>query len=322
VRLRHGPSPVTTTHVVDPPSLALPGLTGHSGPRGQNGRTHIRKSQAMNTVDAREPEDPGRRRTLTPTVETLAARLSTVGFLAATEEAAELLERAAGDVDLLYSLLNRRLTGEPLAWITGRVSFCGLEIRVHPGVYVPRRQSEPLARRAVDCLPVTGVAIDLCTGAGAIARVLTTSRPGARIVASDIDERAVACAAENGVEVYCGDLFAPLPGALEGAVDVIVGVVPYVPTSALSLLQRDTFAFESSLSYDGGDDGTEVLRRVLGDSIRFLRQGGTLLLELGGEQADALGNDLSLLGYMDVTVLVDEDGDTRGIEARLQAKSD
>jgi len=245
----------------------------------------------------------------------LAALLSSAGFIAAEEEAAELLARAAGDVRLLDSLVRRRLTGEPLAWITGSVSFCGLEIRVDPGVYVPRWQTEPLARRAVERLPATGVAIDLCTGTGAIAKTLATDRPSARVVASDLDQRAVACAAANGVEVYRGDLFAPLPRTLEGRVDVVVGVVPYVPTSALPLLQRDTFVFESPLAYDGGPDGTEILRRVLSESPRFLRGGGALLLELGGEQADALGDDLARLGYVDVTVLRDEDGDVRGIEA-------
>jgi release factor glutamine methyltransferase len=244
----------------------------------------------------------------------LAGLLSGAGFVAAEEEAEELLDRAAGDAELLDSLVARRLTGEPLAWITGRVSFCGLEIRVEPGVYVPRRQSEPLARRAVERLPETGTAIDLCTGSGAIAKTLVANRPDARVVASDVDERAVSCAVANGVEVYLGDLFVPLPRALEGGVDVVVGVVPYVPTSALPLLPRDTFEFESPLSYDGGYDGTGILRRVLTDSPRFLRSGGALLLELGGEQADALGDDLERLGYVDIAVLVDEDGDVRGIE--------
>jgi release factor glutamine methyltransferase len=136
-------------------------------------------------------------------------------------------------------------------------------------------------------------------------------------VASDIDPRAVACARANGVEVYRGDLFSPLPRALEGHADVVVGVVPYVPTPALRLLPRDTLAFESQLSYDGGADGTEILRRVLTDSRRFLRHGGALLLELGGDQADAIGESLGRLGYVKVTVLVDEDGDVRGIEATL-----
>jgi release factor glutamine methyltransferase len=137
----------------------------------------------------------------------------------------------------------------------------------------------------------------------------------ARVVASDLDERAVTCATANGVEVYAGDLFAPFPRPLEGRVDVVVGVVPYVPTPGLPLLQRDTFTFESALAYDGGPDGTKILRRVLTDAPRFLRRGGALLLELGGEQAGALRGDLARLGYVDVSVLVDEDGDARGIEA-------
>jgi release factor glutamine methyltransferase len=254
-------------------------------------------------------------------LEALTTLLARAGFIAADEEARELLACAAGDVELLDSLVDRRLTGEPLAWIIGRVTFCGLEIRVDPGVYVPRWQSEQLARRAAERLPANGAAIDLCTGTGAIAKTLMAHHPGAHIVASDIDERAVACARANGVQVYCGDLFAPLPPTLEGRVDVVAAVVPYVPTPALPLLQRDTFAFESPLAYDGGPDGTVILRRVLADSLRFLRRGGALLLELGGDQAEALGTDLARLGYTDVNVVVDEDGDVRGIEATLAAAS-
>jgi release factor glutamine methyltransferase len=148
---------------------------------------------------------------------------------------------------------------------------------------------------------------------------MSANRPGARVVASDLDEGAVACARANGVEAYRGDLFAALPRALHGRVDVVVGVVPYVPTPDLALLQRDTLAFESPLSYDGGRDGTEILRRVIADAPPFLRRGGALLLELGGRQADALGDDLARLRYVDVSVLEDEDGDVRGIEATLSA---
>ncbi|MDQ2754924.1 MAG: peptide chain release factor N(5)-glutamine methyltransferase [Actinomycetota bacterium] len=250
-----------------------------------------------------------------PDLATLRDRLSEAGFLAADEEAAELLAAAVGNEAVLEALLYRRLTGEPLAWITGRVSFCGTEIRITSGVYVPRWQSEALARRAVGHLPEKGVAIDLCTGSGAIARMLSVHCQRARVVASEIDERAVACAADNGVEVYLGDLFDPLPSDLAGRVDVIVGVVPYVPTPALPRLQRDTLTFESALSYDGGPDGTDVLRRTLNESRRFLLPGGTLILELGGDQAEALRAELDRLGYIDVAVVHDEDGDLRGIDA-------
>jgi release factor glutamine methyltransferase len=247
----------------------------------------------------------------------LSALLASEGFIAAGEESQELLAYAAGDDQLLAEAVRRRLTGEPLAWITGRVSFCGIEIRVDPGVYVPRWLSEPLARRAVDRLPEDGTAIDLCTGSGAIASVLRAHRQLARVAASDVHARAVACAAANGVEAYRGDLFAPLPTDLEGRVDVVVGVVPYVPTVELPLLQRDTFTFETPLSYDGGVDGTNILRRVLGDAPRFLRPGGALLLELGGDQAGVLTDELVRLGYVDRSILTDEDGDVRGIEATL-----
>ena len=247
----------------------------------------------------------------------LAALLAGAGFVAAREEADELLARAGGDDVLLAALVERRLTGEPLAWIVGSTSFCGVEVRIDRGVYVPRRQSEQLARRATERLPGSGVAIDLCTGSGAIAKVLMTERPGARVVASDEDARAVACAAANGVEVYRGDLFAPLPQELERRADVVVGVVPYVPTPELPLLQRDTLTFETPLAYDGGEDGTGILRRVLSDARRWLRRGGALLLELGGGQAGLLAADLARLGYAGVAVLVDDEGDARGIEAYL-----
>lgn len=134
----------------------------------------------------------------------LAALLSDAGFVAAVEEADELLACAGADTELLDALVGRRLTGEPLAWITGSVSFCGLTVSVAPHVYVPRGQSEALARRAAERLPPTGAAIDLCTGSGAIAKTLIAARPRARVVASEIDERAVACAGANGVEVYGG----------------------------------------------------------------------------------------------------------------------
>ena len=243
--------------------------------------------------------------------------LATAGFLAAEEEAGELVARAAGDGALLDAMVARRLTGEPLAWITGTTSLCDLIIHVDLGVYVPRWQSEPLARRAAERLPAKGIAIDLCTGSGAIAATLAHLRPRARVVASDIDARSVTCALSNGVEAYLGDLFAPLPLGLEEHVDVVVGVVPYVPTPELPLLQSDTFTFESALAYDGGRDGTDILRRVMSDSRRFLRSGGALLLEIGGDQNEALSGELTRLGYTAVSLLVDADGDVRGIEATL-----
>jgi release factor glutamine methyltransferase len=228
------------------------------------------------------------------------------GFVAAEEEADELLA-CGGDVS---ALLERRLTGEPLAWITGRVEFCGLSLAVHPGVYVPRWHTELIAERAAARLE--SVAIDLCCGCGAVARVLSERRPGARVIGTERDGGSVACARANGVEVYEGDLFEPLPALVA---DVIVAVVPYVPTAELPLLQRDTFAFETTLAYDGGSDGLDLLRRVVAEAPRWLRPGGWLVLELGGDQAARL--DFS--AYATADVIRDEEGDVRGVEAMIAA---
>lgn len=189
---------------------------------------------------------------------------------------------------------------------------------MHPGVYVPRWQSLELARRAADRLPDDdGRAIDLCTGSGAIAVALSAARPHARVVATDLDPRAVSCARANGVEAHRGDLFEPVPAAFGGATDVVVSVVPYVPTPALRLLPRDTLTFEDASHYDGGPEGLDLLRRVVAEAPRFLRPAGALLLELGGEQADALTGALVQAGFGSVTTWHDEDGDLRGLEATL-----
>ncbi|MGH9231450.1 MAG: methyltransferase [Acidimicrobiales bacterium] len=154
-------------------------------------------------------------------------RLAAAGCVAAREESAQLVA-AARDGAELEALVARRTAGEPLAWLVGAVTFCGIRVTVHPGVYVPRRHTEALARRAAAVLPDGGVAVDLCTGSGAIACVLRARSPSATVVATDLDPAAVTCARENGVDALVGDLDDPLPSALLGAVDVMTAVVPYV----------------------------------------------------------------------------------------------
>ena len=122
--------------------------------------------------------------------------------------------------------------------------FCGVRVLVEPGVFVPRPQTEALARRAVGAAAVDGIAVDLCTGSGAVAVVLRAERPGATVIATDVDPLAVACARRNGVEALPGDLDEPLPPAFRERVDVVTAVVPYVPTEALHLLPRDVLAYE------------------------------------------------------------------------------
>ena len=249
----------------------------------------------------------------------MAATLARAGFLAAADEAAELISASGGDGSRLAAMLVRRLTGEPLAWVTGSVTFGGVPVRIDPGVYVPRQHTEALALRAAECLPAGGTAVDVCTGSGAVAAVLHHLRPAARVLATDVDARAVACARANGVRALRGDLLRPLPRTLTGGIDVVTAVVPYVPTRELAFLQRDTFAFESAVAYDGGADGARLLRRLIRAGARVLRRGGVLLLELGGDQAELIAPDLERSGFGCDQVLRDDDGDVRGVEASLRA---
>jgi release factor glutamine methyltransferase len=184
-------------------------------------------------------------------------------------------------------------------------------------VYVPRPQTGALARRAASLLPEHGVAADLCTGSGAIAVVLSDAVPSARVVATELDPAAVACARTNGVEVFEGSLDEPLPAELRGAVDVLTAVVPYVPTDAIRLLPRDVQAFEPRAALDGGPDGLHLLRDVARRSAGWLRPRGWLLLEVGGDQAVALDPTLREVGFEPPEVLVDDVGDPRAIVARL-----
>ncbi len=243
--------------------------------------------------------------------------LARAGFLAPVGEAAELAAASGGDVDVLRAMVQRRVGGEPLAWITGTTTFCGEIIEVHPGVYVPRPQTEPMASEAVNLLPPSGIAVDLCTGCGAIAAVLQARRPNARVIGTDLDPTAVTCATENGVEALVSDLADAVPDELRGHVDVVTAVVPYVPTEALRLLPRDVLTHEPRLALDGGDHGTALLHRAAEAAAHLLRPGGWLLLEIGGDQDEQVRPVLEALGFRAIESIADVDGDLRSLRAQL-----
>ncbi len=239
-------------------------------------------------------------------------RLRVAGCVAAEDEA-DVLVGAAPDVDVLDRWLARRELGEPLAWIVGRSRFCGQDVHVAPGVYVPRWQSEELAVRGAALLRPRGRAVDLCTGSGAIAVHLAAAVPDATVVGADIDPLAVACARRNGVTAVVADLgsaFAP------ESFDVLTLVAPYVPRAAMALLPPDVRRHEPALALDGGDDGLDVVRRGVIDAGRLLRPGGHLVVEIGGDQLAAVEAALDAARFGEVDAWTDDDGDLRGVAAR------
>jgi release factor glutamine methyltransferase len=245
---------------------------------------------------------------------TVVERLRAAGCVAAEEEAHD-LQGKAPDPRTLDAWLSRREHGEPLAWITGGLEFCGRWLHVAPGVYVPRIQSEALAMRATRLLSDHARAADLCTGAGAIAAHIRAEVPTTSVIGVDIDPNAVVCAVHNGVSALVGDLDLPLQP--DHTFDVVTAVPPYVPTGDLRLLPADVQRYEPRTALEGGADGLAVARRVVAAAGRLLRPGGWLLIELGGKQDEALAPDLAPSGFGDVESWWDDDAELRGVAARL-----
>jgi release factor glutamine methyltransferase len=216
------------------------------------------------------------------------ARLRAAGCVFAEEEA-ELLLAGARSADELAKLIARRVGGEPLEYVLGWALFCGLRVRVEPGVFVPRRRTEALVREAAGLAGTGSVVVDLCCGTGAVAAALlaTLPRAGLDLTAADLDPVAVRCARLNlpGRPVLEGDLFAPLPAALRGRVALLLVNAPYVPTGSIARMPPEAREHEHRLALDGGTDGLDVQRRVAAGAADWLAPGGHLLVETSTRQA-------------------------------------
>jgi release factor glutamine methyltransferase len=231
------------------------------------------------------------------------ARLRAAGCVFAEDEARLLTAAARGPADLA-AMVDRRAGGLPLEQVLGWAEFCGLRITVAPGVFVPRRRTEFLARQAIalarrDARSGVPVIVDLCCGSGAVGAALAAALGPAELHAADIDPAAVRCARANlaaGGQVYQGDLYAPLPAGLRGRVHLLVANVPYVPTAEVGLLPAEARIHEPRGALDGGADGLEVLRRVAAAAPQWLAPGGHLLTETSQQQAAQATAELTQAG--------------------------
>jgi release factor glutamine methyltransferase len=217
----------------------------------------------------------------------IVATLRAAGCVFAEEEAGLLAGQAAGP-DELARMLAERAAGQPLEQVLGWARFCGARIAVRPGVFVPRRRTEFLARQAISLTRPGGVVLDLCCGTAAVGVAVALTRQGTRLHAVDIDPAAVACARENlaGLgAVHQGDLYAALPPSLRGGLDVIVCNAPYVPSGEIALMPPEARDHEPRRALDGGHDGLDVQRRVVLEAGEWLRLNGYLLMETSRRQA-------------------------------------
>jgi len=192
----------------------------------------------------------------------------------------------------LNKLLERRLHGEPSAYITGHREFYGLDFRVDRNVLIPRPETELLVEQAIRLVKNHAISkiADIGTGCGAIAISLAMNLPEATIYASDVSAPALAVARynckKNGavdrIVFLNGDMLEPLPEP----VDLIIANLPYVREADLTA--GGTLDFEPPLALNGGEDGLDSIRVICRQAGNKLRDNGFILLEIGQGQAEAV----------------------------------
>jgi release factor glutamine methyltransferase len=227
-----------------------------------------------------------------------ALRLTRVQLITQSERRLELAE-----ADALQALFERRLRGEPIAYIVGAREFFGLDFRVTPDVLIPRPDTELLVELAIGRLPQAGRLLDMGTGSGAIAVAVAHSRPDAAVAALDASAAALEVARGNAlangarVEFMLSDWYQALDDA--AAFDVIASNPPYIVEGDVHLSQGD-LRFEPVDALTDHADGLSDLRIIVGDARPHLKQGGWLLMEHGYDQAAAVRALLSAAGFAGV----------------------
>lgn len=189
------------------------------------------------------------------------------------------------------ALVARRSHEEPIAYLTGEREFFGRPFLVTPSVLIPRPETELVVEAALERLPETGgtpLVVDAGTGSGCLAITIALERPRARVIATDISERALDVARANAARLGAGRVEFRHASLLEGVdrADLIVANPPYVAGRDRASLPREVAAFEPHEALFGGQDGFEVIGRLLPAAARVLAARGWLVMEIGAGQAD------------------------------------
>lgn len=227
----------------------------------------------------------------------------------------------AAELAAMHDAIERRAAGEPLQYVTGEMPFRHIVLRCERGVLIPRPETEVLVDAALEGVDAARGArgagearvLEVGTGTGCIALSMASERPGTRVVATDLSERAVALAGRNrealglegSVEVVLCDMADGVDQGLMGTFDVLVSNPPYIPSDVLAReVPAEVRDFEPALALDGGADGLDVFRRILGLAPRALAPGGMLATELFEGSLDQAAS------------LVREAGGWEGVEVR------
>jgi release factor glutamine methyltransferase len=233
------------------------------------------------------------------------------------------------DQRIFDDLVRRRANREPLQYIIGNQEFWGLEFKVTPDTLIPRPESELIIDATLGIMQDRNRAvriIDLCTGTGCLAVSLAKELTSAYIIATDTSEKALAVARENArghdvagrIRFFTGDLFEPLEELdIRGQLDIIVSNPPYVRAGDLPALQREVKDYEPAMALVAGPEGTGIHQRIISSAHLFLQKNGTLIMEMGMGQAEALTRMVKAEGVYDT---IEIQKDLAGIERVIIAK--
>lgn len=259
-----------------------------------------------------------------------AARQLLATSLRVTEDALDELgpayEPPRRERERYLALITRRAGGEPLPFLTGRIEFYGLDLKVKPGAFVPRPSSEFIVERAVKKLRrrTNPVIVDMCTGAGPIALAIADEFPDAEVFGADIDDAALQQGRANArrlgirnVKLTQGDMYDALPARVRGAVDVVTAHVPYVPQGELDDLPAEVKDFEPLHTLtDASDDGLSLMRATVQEAPEWLKRGGWMLLEMSDDMAGRAKRLCRSAGFKEIAVKHDEYKLSVVVEAR------
>lgn len=197
--------------------------------------------------------------------------------------------------DELEDAVIKRCSHYPLQYILGYWDFCHETYRITKDTLIPRQDTEKLVELAIKLMPENSRFIDLCTGSGCVAISTLAARRDCRAVAVDLFEETLEIARENAETNKVGDrigfdradvLSVDFMEEL-GTFDCILSNPPYIETEKISLLD-DEISYEPKAAFDGGDDGLDFYRVIIGRYGKYLREGGLMLLEIGCDQAKAV----------------------------------
>ena len=223
-------------------------------------------------------------------------------------------------IKTVEKIIERRLKGEPIAYIVGEWEFYGLPLVVNDSVLIPRIDTEFLTENAIrllkDC-PYQVRVLDLCTGTGCIGLAIASNVPNSKIVLADNSERVLSVCRTNmlknnlsrNVTALEVDVF-ETPPALLGEFDLIISNPPYIPKSDLENLDLSVKNYEPVEALDGGTDGLNFYRVISGNWKNLLKKDGVMMFECGINQANSVKDIMSDAGFTKISIHMD----TQGIE--------